>query len=74
MGHEGLRDDDGDGKTITPYHMAKRITTYQDRDPYYKEFYELTQKLGAEIDCGLEKFLRPNVLLIRFEIPIQRDV
>ena len=55
MGHEGLRDDDGDGKTITPYHMAKRITAYQDRDPYYKEFHKLIQKLGAEIDLRTGK-------------------
>ena len=55
MGHEGLRDDDGDGKTITPYHMTKRITTYQDRDPYCKEFHKLIRKLGAEIDLRTGK-------------------
>ena len=60
MGHEGLRDDDGDGKTITPYHMAKRITTYQDRDPYYKEFHKLIQKLGAEIDLRTGKVFTSN--------------
>ena len=46
MGHQELLDDDLT-LTITPYHMAKRITTYR---PYHRQFYKLIQKLGAEID------------------------
>ena len=63
MGHQELLDDDLT-LTITPYHMAKRITTYR---PYHRQFYKLIQKLGAEID------LRTTVNSKVFTFPKKRS-